>query len=153
MFRNMVRSRLMKRGGVGYMQPARDTFPPIGDVVRTILESEAIPCATWLDGTSAGEADAGKLLDDCIALGCLAVNIIPDRNWNLPGPAEKALKTRNLKEIVEAARERHLIFSVGTEMNNHGQKFVDTFSAPELAPYAADFREGALALHGHTVLQ
>jgi hypothetical protein len=38
-------------------------------------------------------------------------------------------------------------------MNNYGQKFVDTFAAPELRPYAADFRDGAYILYGHTLLQ
>ena len=28
-FQGVVRSRLMKRGGVGYVQPGHDTFPPV----------------------------------------------------------------------------------------------------------------------------
>jgi hypothetical protein len=86
-------------------------------------------------------------------MSCLVLNIIPDRNWNLSDPAEKAVKTRKLWEIVLAARRRHFIFSVGTEMNNYGQKFVDTFDAPELRPYAADFRDGGYILYAHTLLQ
>jgi hypothetical protein len=151
-FRNTVRAKLMKRGGPGYVQPGRDTFPPIADVVAMVLDAGAIPCATWLDGTSKGEEDAGRLLDDALALGCLALNIIPDRNWNLPNPADKALKSRKLQEVVEAALERGIILSVGTEMNAPGQRFVDAFDAPEMAPHAAAFRDGALTLYGHTVL-
>ena len=152
-FRTAIRSKLMKRGGPGYQQPDETTFPPIADVVRMTEAVEAIPCATWLDGTRAGEEDAGKLADWFVDLGCLAYNMIPDRNWNLKDAAEKELKVRKLGEAVAAARERDLIFSIGTEMNNYGQKFVDTFSAPELRPFWDDFRDGAYILYGHTLMQ
>ncbi len=152
-FRNTIRARLMKKGGVGYRKPDRSTFPPIHEVIRMVQDSGAIPCATWLDGTSSGEEDAGAILDDYRELGCLALNIIPDRNWNIAKTAEKEVKTVKLREIVGEARKRHLIFSVGTEMNNYGQKFVDTFEAPDMAPYAQDFRNGAYILYGHAILQ
>jgi len=152
-FRTAVRSKLMKKGGIGYVQPDGKTFPSIREVTDVILACAAIPCATWLDGTSQGEADPDRLLDYFLGLGCLVLNIIPDRNWNLADPKAKALKTAKLAEIVAAAKARDLPFSVGTEMNNYGQKFVDTFDAPEIAPYAADFRDGAYVLYGHTLLQ
>jgi len=85
--RNTIRSKLMKRGGPGYVQPGADTFPPIRDVSAMVLACEAIPCATWLDGTGAAEADAEALLDLYMDLGCLALNIIPDRStsaWARP---------------------------------------------------------------------
>jgi len=152
-FRTAVRSKLMKKGGVGYVQPDGKTFPSIREVTDVILACDAIPCATWLDGTSDGEADPDRLLDYFLGLDCQILNIIPDRNWNIADPKTKALKTAKLGEIVAAAKRRQLPFSVGTEMNNYGQKFVDTFDAPELAPYAADFRDGAYVLYGHTLLQ
>ena len=152
-FRTAIRAKLMKRGGPGYQQPDETTFPPVRDVVRMTEAVEAIPCATWLDGTRAGEEDAGKLADWFLGLGCLAYNMVPDRNWNIADPAERALKVRKLGEAVAAARERDLIFSVGTEMNNYGQKFVDTFDAPELRPFWGDFRDGATILYGHTLCQ
>jgi len=151
--RNAIRATLMKRGGIGYVQPDEKTFPPIADVIEMILECRAIPCFTWLDGTSAGEADPEWLADFSLELGCLAVNIIPDRNWNISDPATKKLKVRKLGEIVEAIRSRDLIFSIGTEMNSYGQRFVDDFRSTELAPFADDFRDGALILYGHTLLQ
>lgn len=152
-FRTAIRSRLMKKGGPGYMPPDPAKFPRIRDVVQMIRAVDALPCATWLDGTRRGEADPDALLDWFLDMGCPVLNIVPDRNWNLSDPADKAVKTRKLAEIVAAARKRHLPFSVGTEMNNYGQKFVDTFDAPELRPYAADFRDGAYILYGHTLLQ
>ena len=152
-FRTAIRAKLMKKGGPGYKQPDESTFPPVRDVVRMTEAVEAIPCSTWLDGTRDGEEDAGALADWYLGLGCLAYNIVPDRNWNIADPAERALKVRKLGEAVAAARERDLIFSVGTEMNNYGQKFVDTFAAPELRPFWDDFRDGALILYGHTLCQ
>ncbi len=151
--RNAIRGRLMKRGGIGYVKPDASTFPPVTDVIAMIRECEAIACATWLDGTSAGETDADKLLDDYLDLGCLALNIIPDRNWNIADPEKKRVKVENLGRIVAAARKRDLVLSVGTEMNSYGQKFVDTFDAPEMQPFAGDFRNGAYILYGHTILQ
>ena len=152
-FRTAIRAKLMKRGGPGYKQPDEATFPPIRKVVQMIVACDAIPCATWLDGTRDGEEDADALCDWFLSMGCPAMNIVPDRNWNIADPDEKALKVAKLGEVVEAARKRHLILSVGTEMNNYGQKFVDTFAAPELVPFAADFRDGAYVLYGHTILQ
>jgi len=152
-FRTAIRSKLMKKGGPGYMPPDPAKFPQIRDVVQMIRDVDALPCATWLDGTRRGEADPDALLDWFVGMGCPVLNIVPDRNWNLADPADKAVKTQKLAEIVAAARKRHLPFSVGTEMNNYGQKFVDTFDAPELRPYAAYFRDGGYILYGHTLLQ
>ncbi len=149
---NLIRKKLMKRGGVGYVQPGRETFPAVEDVSAMIRACGAVPCATWLDGTSDGEADPDRLLDDYVRLGCLAINIIPDRNWNIADAAVKEAKLANLAALVKAAKERCLIFSVGTEMNAYGQKAVDTFDAPEMQPFAADFRDGAYILYGHTLL-
>ncbi|HPV39378.1 MAG TPA: hypothetical protein PK729_19270, partial [Candidatus Hydrogenedentes bacterium] len=41
----------------------------------------------------------------------------------------------------------------GTEMNAHGQKFVDEFDVPEMAPLREAFVNGALILYAHTVLE
>ncbi|MBN2711587.1 MAG: hypothetical protein JXR97_04030 [Planctomycetes bacterium] len=151
--RNTIRSKLMKKGGVGYVQPDDSTFPPLADVTRMILDCKAIPCMAWLDGTTDGEADVEAWLDYFLAHGCLALNIIPDRNWNISDPAAKSKKVAKFAEIVEGARRRDLIFSIGTEMNNYGLKFVDTFDAPEMASYAEDFKNGAYILYGHTVME
>ncbi len=80
------------------------------------------------------------------------MNIIPDRNWNFADPAVKEKKTAALAAFVAEARKRDLPIIAGTELNGPGQKFVDSFDAPELAPYVADFMNGAYWLYGHTVL-
>ncbi len=33
-FQNLMRSKLMKKGGVGYVQPGHDTFPPVDKLHR-----------------------------------------------------------------------------------------------------------------------
>ena len=56
-------------------------------------------------------------------------------------------------ELTPFAQELALPLIAGTEMNSPGQKLVDDFDAPELAPLKSAFREGAAFLHGHTMLQ
>jgi hypothetical protein len=46
-----------------------------------------------------------------------------------------------------------LPLNVGTEMNSFGQKVVDSFDAPELAPVRQAFVDGAYFVYGHTVLR
>lgn len=150
--RNAIRGKLMKKGGAGYTQPGKDTFPPVEDFFRMVREAGAVPCLAWLDGMSAGEVDPARLLDDALSWGARCVNIIPDRNWNIADPDVKQKKLAALAAFVEESRKRHLPILAGTEMNSPGQKFVDSFDAPELAPYVADFRDGAYWLYGHTVM-
>lgn len=150
---NLVRSRLMKRGGVGYAQPGPETFPTVEEVNRVTLACGALPCITWLDGTSAGEQAAGELFALMIAKGAAALNIVPDRNWNLKDPQDKARKLRELYAVVDLARELDLPLNIGTEMNAYGQRRVDDFDAPELAPVREAFIDGAYFIYGHTVLQ
>jgi len=146
----LIRSKTMKRGGVGYQKPTPDTFPLMRDVNRLALAMGAVPTATWLDGTSAGEQAIDELLDLHVAAGTAALNIIPDRNWNIPDPNAKAVKVRNLYRVVEIADRRGLPLNVGTEMNAPGLKFVDDFEAPELAPVVQSFLRGADVMVGHT---
>ncbi len=151
--RNTIRAKLMKKGGVGYSQPDSGAFPPVRDFFKMVASARAMPCLAWLDGTTPGEADPDKLLEDAIAWGARVVNVVPDRNWNIADPAAKAKKVAALEAFMQAAKKRHLPVMAGTEMNGPGQKFVDSFDAPELAPYVADFQDGAYWLYGHTVLE
>jgi len=148
-----VRAKLMKRGGVGYVKPGPDTFPTVERVNRVITACGALPCITWLDGTSEGEQAADELFALMIRKGAVALNIIPDRNWNIDDPTEKALKLQNLYDVVEKARSLNLPINVGTEMNAYGKPRIDDFDAPELAPVRDDFMDGATFIYGHTMLQ
>jgi len=150
---NLVRAKLMKRGGVGYVQPSPEMFPSVEEVNRVITACGALPCATWLDGLSAGEKAIEELLDLLIGKGIVALNIVPDRNWNIPDPETKRIKLHELYQIVDLARQLDLPLNAGTEMNAPGNRLVDDFAAPELAPVREAFLDGAYFIYGHTVLQ
>ena len=152
-FQNLIRARLMKRGGVGYVQPGPGTFPGLDEFHRLSVACGALPCATWLDGTSAGEQAIEELLDLLIGKGVVALNVIPDRNWNVADPQARCVKVQNLVQVVRLAGELALPLNVGTEMNSFGQKWVDDFDAPELAPLRQPFLDGAYFIYGHTSLQ
>lgn len=147
---NALRSALMKSGGVGYVKPDSSTFPPLEDVVAMILDARAIPMATWLNGLSAGEADMATQLDCLRSKGIAALNIIPDRNWNIADPEEKALKVKHLHEVVRIAKRMELPINVGTELNAPGQPFVDDFAAEPMKPLWPSFLRGANIIIGHT---
>jgi hypothetical protein len=150
--KNIIRAKLMKRGGVAYMQPDESTFPGVDEVHKLIMSVGAIPCITWLDGTSSGEQKIEELLALLIEKGAGALNIVPDRNWNIADPEVKKVKLANLYKVVELANQFDLPVLAGTEMNAPGQKFVDDFDAPELAPVRDAFLRGAYFLYGHTIL-
>jgi hypothetical protein len=82
----------------------------------------------------------------------VALNIIPDRNWNIADPDTRRLKVHNLHQVVELAQVLDLPLNVGTEMNSFGQKRVDDFDAPELAPVRQAFLDGAHFVYGHTMM-
>ncbi|MFN2108865.1 MAG: hypothetical protein ACK2UI_04330 [Anaerolineae bacterium] len=150
---NLVRAKLMKRGGVGYVQPTPEMFPSVEEVNHVITACGALPCATWLDGTSAGEQAEEELLDLLIGKGVVALNIVPDRNWNIADPEVKRVKLQKLYEIVQLAQRLNLPLNVGTEMNAPGNRLVDDFAAPVLSPVREAFLDGAAFIYGHTAMQ
>jgi hypothetical protein len=151
--RKLIRAKLMKRGGVGYVQPGPKTFPTV-DALHTLIEGcGALPCAAWLDGTSEGEQAIEELLELMIRNGVIALNLVPDRNWNLVDPEQKRVKLQNLYHVVELAQELALPLNVGTEMNSRGRPVVDNFDAPELAPVRRPFLDGAYFVYGHTAME
>jgi hypothetical protein len=152
-FQNLARTKLMKRGGVGYVQPSHDAFPRVEEFHRLITACGALPCAAWLDGASAGEQAIEELLGLLIDQGVVALNIIPDRNWNLADPDERRRKVQHLYDVVRLAGELDLPLNVGTEMNSPGNKLVDDFDAPELAPVRQAFLDGAHFIYGHTAMR
>ena len=148
-----IRARLMKRGGVGYVQPGPNTFPPLDEVNRAIIACGAIPSYPFLDGLSEGEKRIGDLLELLIGKGLAALTIIPDRNWNIPDPDLRELKVSKLYEVIDLARSLALPVIVGTEMNKAGQRLIDDFDAEPLRPLRQDFLSGADFFYGHTVMQ
>ena len=151
-FEDLIRNALAKRGGIGYIQPTPQTFPPASEFVEWVKECNAIPTIAWLDGTSGGEADADALLDLMTSMGCAALNIIPDRNWNIKDAETAALKQQKLDEMVKAAVKRDLPINIGTEMNKGGLPFVDDIAGPVLSKYEEEFTKGTNIMVGQTVL-
>ena len=152
-FQNIIRKKLIKRGGIGYIQPTEDTFPLIDEFYGVLFSCQAIPCAAWLDGTTPGEQMIEMLLGVLIDKGAAAINVIPDRNWNIKDSKEKALKLDNLYQVARVASDLDLPVLVGTEMNSYGQKMVDDFDIPELFPLKNEFIKGANFIYGHTQMQ
>ena len=150
--RDLIR-KLMKKGGVGYMTPTPETFPRATEVNEMTIACGALPCATWLDGASAGEQAEEELLTLLIKQGVAALNIIPDRNWNFPDEKTRQAKIAALYQVVKLAQSLDLPLIVGTEMNKFGQKRVDDFDSEALRPLRQAFLDGAYFLYGHTVLQ
>lgn len=147
---NTIRSKTMKRGGIGYVQPDAGAFPKMEETNRFILAAGGIPTLTWLDGTSDGERDIEKLLEIASRSETAAINIIPDRNYT---PDIRDEKLANLYQVVELAERLNLPVVVGTEMNSPGQKFVDSFDTKELSPLVPIFLKGAHIIYAHSVLQ
>jgi hypothetical protein len=147
---NAIRAKTMKRGGVGYVQPGKGSFPLMADTNSFILAAGGIPVHTWLDGTSDGEKAIEELLEVAMSTGAAAINVIPDRNYT---PGASSVKLENLYHVVKLAEKLHLPVVEGTEMNSPGQKFVDDFASKELEPLAPVFLKGAHIVYAHSVLQ
>jgi hypothetical protein len=147
---NAIRAKTMKRGGVGYVQPGKGSFPRMADTNSFILAAGGIPVHTWLDGTSDGEKAIEELLEVAMSTGAAAINVIPDRNYT---PGSSSIKLENLYHVVELAEKLHLPVVEGTEMNSPGQKFVDNFASKELEPLVPVFLKGAHIVYAHSVLQ
>lgn len=147
---NLIRAKTMKKGGVGYVQPGKGSFPLMADMNRFVLESGAIPTLAWLDGTTEGEKHIEELFQVGISSGAAALNIIPDRNYT---PGVKDDKVKNLYDVVELAERHHFPVIVGTEMNAPGNKFVDSLDTAELKPLLPVFLKGAYIVYAHSVLQ
>ena len=150
---NLIRTKLLKKGGPGYIDPTPETFPSIDEFHKLILGCGALPTFAWLDGTSKGEQDIEELLLLLIDKGVVAVNIIPDRNWNINDPYVRQKKVKNLNNFIALAKSLDLPINVGTEMNSFGNKLADDFSSIELIPHHQTFLDGAFFVYGHTALQ
>jgi hypothetical protein len=149
-FQALIRSKTMKKGGPGYMQPDKVSFPPIGEMNKFVSDSGAIPTLTWLDGTTDGEKAIEELFETEMAVGAAALALIPDRNY---APGVKDQKLQNLHDVVALAEKHHFPIIVGTEMNAPGNKFVDAFGTAELKPLLPVFLKGAHIVYAHSVLQ
>jgi hypothetical protein len=88
-FHDFLRAKLMKRGGIGYVQPTPESFPTVEEFHRVMQAAGALPCSAWLDGTSDGEQHIQDLLGLLIEKGVVAKKRISSiscmRSWTWPG--------------------------------------------------------------------
>jgi hypothetical protein len=152
-FQGLIRAKTMKAGGVGYVKPEGPDFPALDDVNAFTLNADGIPVFAWLNGLTDGEQAIDELIGLMVAGGAAAMNIIPDRSWNIKDPEKKKLSLAKLHEIVEIGQARGFPLIAGTEMNAYGQRFVDDFEAPEMAPVVQPALDGAHVMYAHTLLQ
>jgi hypothetical protein len=147
---DLIRSKTMKQGGAGYVQPDSGSFPKMAEMNEFVLRCGALPTFTWLDGTSEGEQSIEELIEIGRSTGVVVFNVIPDRNYTPGSPDQKLV---NLEKVVRLTEELGLPLLGGTEMNSPGQKFVDDFDSPELSPFHPVFLRGSRILHAHSTLQ
>jgi len=148
-----IRAKLMKRGGVGYMQPGPDTFPDYDAVTEAMILAGGVPVHGWLDGLSEGEQHIDEMLAYGLERGVAAINIVPDRNWNIADETVRKTKIDELNKVIALAQDKEIAVIVGTEMNKYGQRLIDDFDAAPMAPHRDVYMAGASFCHGHTVMQ
>jgi hypothetical protein len=147
-----IRAKTMKKGGVGYVQADKHSFPALHAMNKFIEACGALPTIAWLDGGSSGEQNVERLLQTHVDAGGVILNIIPDRNWNFADANVKAKKVNELNRIMAAAAALDIPVIAGTEMNAPGQKLVDDFDNSSLTPHFQTFVDGAAIVFAHTVL-
>ncbi len=147
---NMIRSKTMKKGGVGYVQPGESSFVTMHQANIFFRNSGAIPTLTWLNGSSTGEQKIDELLEMALSDGVEAINVIPDRNYS---PGQRDGKLACLYEVILWAQKFNLPVIAGTEMNSPGQKLIDDFTTRELKPLLPIFLSSAYIVYGHTLMQ
>jgi len=158
LFSDTARRKLMKQGGIAYIQPGPKTFPPAEEFYEMVISNNAIPTYNYLNGATEGEQHMEALLELLISKGIAAFNIIP--NLAVPDPqAEpdnseiRRTRAQLLKKNADLAREFDLPLHIGTEMNSYGQRREDNFASEELAPLRQRFIDGAYFIYGHVRLQ
>ncbi|MDK2896447.1 MAG: hypothetical protein PWP04_567 [Candidatus Atribacteria bacterium] len=152
-FYDLIRLKLMKFGGVGYVKPDVGDFPSQEQVNKLIFGLGALPSFSWLSGFPSGERDPKFLLDFCLSNQIETLFLIPDRSWNVEDEKEREPKLKNLYAITEECQKRAVPVFVGTELNKYGQKLVDDFDSPYLKPLSPYFLESAWLLWGHVVME
>jgi len=157
-FSSTVRRKLMKRGGVAYVQPGPESFPTPDEFYAMVISNGALPTYNYLNGTTGGEKRLREVLELLVSKGAAAFNMIP--NLAVPDittdPSQSAARKNRAQLLLRAAdlaAEFDLPLHIGTEMNSYGQRKVDDLASPELAPLRQRFIDGAHFIYGHVQLQ
>ncbi|MCD6408110.1 hypothetical protein J7L87_03565 [bacterium] len=142
-FQELLRKKLIKYGGPGYIKPEPQNFPVFDKVVEMTEKAGGIPIGTWLDGTNPGEENPEELVELLKSKRIRGITIIPERNWNIKEQKEREIKVKNLHKFMEVCRKMEMPVICGTEMNKFGQPFVDNFKTEILSKYLPYFLESA----------
>ncbi len=108
---NVIRSRLLKEGGMAFVAETESAFLPVTELVKLIIDGKGIPCYPVLlddpDGNfTEFESDWELLYKDLITLGIYAIELIPGRN-----------DFHILKKFVDFFNKKNFIVTFGTEHN------------------------------------
>lgn len=146
---NEIRSMLLKKGGVAFIEEDENAFLDLDSMIKTIVSLGGIPCYPVLLDDAKGaftefESDYERMADYLSGKNIYSVELIPGRN-----------NIDKLREFVRFFNERNFVISFGTEHNT-----------PELTPLKVDCRnqrplddelkrinyEGACAIAAHQYL-
>ncbi len=108
---NLIRSRILKNGGPGYVEENNAVFLSVEALLQIILAGGGLPCYPVLLDDEEGnltefEMDWEQLYNRLIAMKILAVDLLPGRN---------AIKL--LQNFVNFVNVRNFIITSGTEYN------------------------------------
>ena len=122
---NEIRSKLLKKGGVAYVEEDDKAFPVLEKIIQAILELGGIPCYPVLLDDAKGnytefEQDFDQLHSELSARNVFAVELIPGRN-----------DLREVRRFVKFFREKNFVITLGSEHNT-----------PEMIPMKVDCRGG-----------
>ncbi len=109
---NEIRSRLLKSGGVAYVQEDPKAFLDLEEIIKIITDAGGIPTYPVLLDDKDGnytefERDAEKLLNKLSSMNIYSLELIPGRN-----------NIDHLNEFVRFFHDRNFIISFGTEHNS-----------------------------------
>ncbi len=147
-----IRAKIMKQGGVGYVQPGKGSFPKMSEMNGFIRELGGIPVLGWLDGSSEGESEMERLLEVVGRNGVASVFFIFDLAYTASGKMDEG-KMERMRYTVKAAEKAGMLLIGGTEINKPGQKLVPGMSEGEWADLTPAFVRSADIVYAHTVLQ
>jgi hypothetical protein len=108
---NLIRSKLLKKGGIAFVEETESSFLPVADLVKLIINAGGIPTYPVLLDDPAGnftkfEEDWEKLYKRLISLGIYSLELIPGRN-------DKKILT----DFVRFFDDKGFVISFGTEHN------------------------------------
>lgn len=108
---NEIRSRLLKSGGIAYIEEDIRAYLEIEDIIKIILDTGGIPTYPVLLDDKEGnltefEKDMESLHQELVSLNIYSLELIPGRN-----------SFAQLREFVRYFHDRNFIISFGTEHN------------------------------------